>query len=65
MKIIGTLILTFSLLKVNGQDINLPLSTEMTIEKSGVYNKNNEIRNVFEITNQADNWSHGISKGRV
>ncbi|OJW58902.1 MAG: hypothetical protein BGO55_19510 [Sphingobacteriales bacterium 50-39] len=41
---------------------------KMTIEKSGVYNKNNEIRNVFEITNQADNWSHGsgfLIKGGV
>ena len=51
-----------------GQGVNLPLSTEMTIEKSGVYDKNHEIQNVFEITNLADKGSHGsgfLIKGGV
>lgn len=59
MKIVAQLILLFLGLSANAQDINLPLSAEMTIEKSGVYNKNDEIKNVFLINNYSGKGSHG------
>lgn len=68
MKTILAFLLLVLFLNVKGQEVNLPLSTEMTIEKSGIYGKNHEIQNVFEIMNLADNGSHGsgfLIKGGV